>query len=178
MGLSRTGAALGFASAAAAGLMLALISQRGPQTMTATFDPPYPEFNAKGDPIQTVMDGRIPCRAAGCVKLKVTLVLYAKTQDRSPSSYWLGVIGASGDERVVSKGAWETRQGVEGYPEAAVYALDSGANQALQYFWRVNSDILLVLDEHMRPRAGDSAWGYMLSRFDAPYGPRTYTWTP
>jgi len=27
----------------------------------------------------------------------------------------------------------------------------------------------------MRPLPGNAAWGYMLSRYDAPYGPRTYT---
>ena len=37
--------------------------------------------------------------------------------------------------------------------------------------------ILLVLDEHMNPRVGNAAWGYMLSRYDAPYGPRTYIYS-
>lgn len=123
------------------------------------------------------MEGRVVCRAAGCEKLKVTLVLYERTQDRSPASYWLGIIGTSGNDRVISKGAWEMRKGVEGYPEAIVYALDSDAGVGLQYFWRVNDDILLVLDGDMKPQPGNSAWGYMLSRYDAPYGPRTYTWT-
>jgi hypothetical protein len=174
---SRPAIAVCLAAILAVGLTFALFGQRSSKTLTATFDPPYPEFNAKGDPIQSVMEGRVACQATGCDKLKVTLVLYAKAQDRSPSSYWLGIIGTSGNDRVVSQGAWEMRKGVEGYLEAAVYALDSDAGLGLQYFWRVNDDILLVLDERMRPRSGDSAWGYMLSRLEAPYGPRTYTWT-
>jgi hypothetical protein len=105
------------------------------------------------------------------------LVLYEKPEDQSLSSYWLGIVGTSGNDRVVTQGKWKTLQGVEGYPEATVYALDSDGSVGLRYFWRVNDNILLVLDERMRPRSGDGAWGYMLSRYEAPYGPRTYTWT-
>jgi len=56
-----------------------------------------------------------------------------------------------------------------------VYELDAGAPKDLQRHWRVSEDVLLPLDQSMRPLAGNAAWGYMLSRYDAPYGPRTYT---
>jgi len=46
----------------------------------------------------------------------------------------------------------------------------------LRYVWRVSDDVALPLDERMAPRPGNSGWGYMLSRYDAPYGPRTYTY--
>lgn len=86
------------------------------------------------------------------------------------------MIGTRGNDRIVTQGRWDIRQGVAGYPGARVVALDALADADLRYFWRVNDDIALVLDEGMKPRPGNSAWGYMLSRYHAPYGPRTYTW--
>ena len=56
-----------------------------------------------------------------------------------------------------------------------VYELDASAPDDLQRHWRVSEDVLLPLDPGMRPLPGDAAWGYMLSRDTAPYGPRTYT---
>ena len=100
-----------------------------------------------------------------------------QTQDeKKPASYWLGVIGTHGNDRIVTKGRWEIRHGVAGYPGASVVALDTEVDADLRYFWRVNDDIALLLDDRMNPRTGNAAWGYMLSRYDAPYGPRTYTY--
>jgi hypothetical protein len=106
--------------------------------------------------------------------LKVSLVLYANRATSAPSTYWLGVVGAAGDERVVSEGAWTIHRGVAGYAEAAAYELDAHAPANLKRFWRVSADVLLPLDETMTPMPGDAAWGYMLSRYTEPYGPRTY----
>src|SRR5690348_15540042 len=75
-----------------------------PHMVTATFDPPYPEADANGNPIQAVLEGRIPCTIAGCEKRKVALVLYETKDDKKPASYWLGVVGTRGDDRVVTKG--------------------------------------------------------------------------
>ncbi len=38
----------------------------------------------------------------------------------------------------------------------------------LRRHWRVSEDVLLPLDASMRPLVGNSAWGYMLSRYAAP----------
>jgi hypothetical protein len=158
------------------GLLTMTLTGRQPRLVTETFDPQYPQFNASGDPIYVVMEGRIPCEIVGCNMLKVALVLYQKSQDHRPSTYWLGVVGTRGNDRVVTEGNWEIKHGVEGYPEATVYALDSDAGVGLRNFWQVNESILLLLDEAMRPRSGNGAWGFMLSRNAAPYGPRRYTW--
>lgn len=82
-------------------------------------------------------------------------------------------VGA-GDDRKVVQGDWTIRKGVEDFPEAVVYQLDAKGPDDLQRFWRASADILLPLDESLRPKAGNSAWGYMLSRYAALYGPRTY----
>jgi hypothetical protein len=168
-----------FAAGAVCGaLALAALDHRRTGTVTATFAPPYPEFNASGDPSRAVMEGRVACPVAGCDKLKVYLVLYETVADKKPSTYWLGVVGTKGSERVVTQGTWQVKRGVVGYPDALVYALDADSGVGLHYFWRVNDNILLQLDEHMNPRAESGAWGHMLTRYNAQYGPRTYTWTP
>lgn len=163
-------------TAATLTVLLALLSACQERLVSETFDPPYPETNASGDPIRAVFEGRVPCSIANCEKLKVGLVLYESRKDKAPTTYWLGVIGVSGDDRIVTQGAWGIRRGVKGYPQAPVYALDQHADDGLRYFWRASDDILLVLDPDMNPKAGNAAWGYMLSRYDAPYGPRTYTY--
>jgi hypothetical protein len=158
-------------------IILLLINVHQPRRISATFDPPYPEANADGDSIRAVLEGRIPCGMADCARLKVQLVLYESRTEKIPTTYWLGLIGTNGNDRVVRQGTWSVRTGVEGYSEALVYALDDRADETLRYYWRVNDNILLVLDEHMSPRVGNAAWGYMLSRYDAPYGPRTYIYS-
>ena len=153
-------------------LALAACASREIQT---TFEPPFPERNAHGDPILASFVGRIPCTREGCDKLKVWLVLYHDAATHAPATYWLGVVpGPVGGERVVSTGSWTVRRGVAGYPEAQAYVLDEHAEGHPRHFWRVNDDILLVLDPDLHPKPGNGAWGYMLSRDAAPYGPRTY----
>lgn len=140
-----------------------------------TFDRPYPARNAAGDPIVAVFLGRIPCASHACEMRKVELVLYGREQGLVPTTYWLGQVGVgSGNDRVVEEGAWSGRRGVPDHPGALVYALDAPADRSLQYLWRVSDAVVLVLDQSMTPRPGNAAWGYMLSRDCAPYGPRTY----
>ena len=154
---------------------LSLIGCVHHEPVQTTFDPPYPERNSAGDPILAVFAGRIPCAVMGCEMRKVELVLYARDDAHVATTYWLGQIGVGmGNDRVVQQGTWAGRRGAQDYPDALVYALDKSAEPSLQYLWRVNDEVLLVLDQNMRPRAGNGAWGFMLSRNCAPYGPRPY----
>jgi hypothetical protein len=140
-----------------------------------SFDPPYPAANAQGDPIFAVYEGRTPCpdcQAAPMVKMM--LVLYHNPGTARPTTYWLGLVGTDGNNRTIYQGSWTERRGVAGYPDAVAYQLDSHSPSSRSAYWRVNDDILLVLDQAMTPKPGNSAWGYMLSRYAAPYGPRTY----
>jgi hypothetical protein len=171
---SKSASALAIAAIVALGAILLFLNAHRSRQVSITFDPPYPETNANGDPILTVLVGRIPCAVAACERLKVQLVLYESRKDRTPTTYWLGIVGTRGNERVVTQGTWDVRQGVEGYPDALVYVLDDHTNKDLRYLWRVNDHILLPLDQHMSPKVGNAAWGYMLSRDDTPYGPRTF----
>jgi hypothetical protein len=157
----------------AAGMFFALFKSGYFHQAAVTFEPPYPEVNANGDPILAVFEGRTPCAVANC-RLKVGLVLYQDRKAGSPTTYWLGILGTSGNDRIVTQGTWTIRHGVKEYPEAVVWELDSNTPADLRYYWRVNEDILLALDQSMSPKVGNAAWGYMLSRFAEPYGPRTY----
>jgi hypothetical protein len=141
-----------------------------------TFDPPYPEVNADGEPILAVFEGRIPGKAFDCEKLKLVIVLYQNRETKAASTYWLGYVGVGNgsNDRIVSQGVVTTRHGVQGYPEAVVYELDSATHPELRFYWRVNEDIVLPVDENMSPKVGNAAWGTMLSRYAEPYGPRTY----
>jgi hypothetical protein len=148
-----------------------------PQPATLTFDPPYPETNANGDPILAEFEGRIPSSSTDYEKLKVGLVLYQDRNAKTPTTYWLGIIGMAGNARVVTQGKWTIHRGVKDYPDATTYELDAAAPPDLRRYWRVSEDILLPLDENMSPKPGNAAWGYMLSRYAEPYGPRTYDMT-
>jgi hypothetical protein len=153
-------------------VLLGCVHQDPVQT---TFDPAYPERNSAGDPIVAVFQGRIPCAIQGCEMRKVELVFYGRDAGRTPTSYWLGQVGVGlGNESLVQQGAWTARRGLQEYPDGLVYELVSSADASLQYLWRVNDEIVLVLDQKLRPKAGNAAWGFMLSRDCAPYGPRTY----
>ena len=165
---------------AAAVVMLGIIGlaawwQRPEYRRPITFHPPYPQVDEAGASILAVFEGRIPFFVANCEKRKVGLVLYHDGATSAPSSYWLGVIGVGlSNEREVTQGTWTIRRGAEEYPEAVVYELDRKAPDDLRRYWRLTQDILLPLDQTMRPKPGNSAWGFMLSRHAAPYGPRTY----
>jgi hypothetical protein len=175
MQLGKTVCALAIVATLALGVVVWIATSHRPHLVTASFDPPYPETNGSGDPILAVLEGIIPCSVPNCKRLKVQLVLYEKKKESAPATYWLGVIGTHGNDRIVTQGSWEIRRGVVGYPDALVYALDLHADKDLRYFWRVNDDIMLPLDERMSPKPRNTG-GSMLSRYDAPYGPRTYTY--
>lgn len=154
-----------------------MLAACGAPPVQTTFAPAYPERNASGDTILANFEGRIPCARTGCDKLKVSLVLYQHPTTHAPTTYWLGVVpGVPGAVREVRTGIWRAVPGVAGHDGATAYVLDEGADEAVRYWWRVNEDILLALDGQMRPKAGNAAWGNMLSRDTHPYGPRTYVY--
>ena len=176
--ISRFGHALTAVALLVVGVAVGSLVPHTPRLRTATFDPPYPELNAAGEAILAVHEGRVPCSVPACEKLQVQLVLYGGTPSSPPTSYWLGLIGAEGNDRVVSSGKVRIGSGVAGYPEAVVYTLDLpfGTGLEFQSLWRVSDDILLPLDAQLRPKPGNGAWGTMLSRYTGTYGPRLYEW--
>jgi hypothetical protein len=173
MKLVKTACAFATVAILALGTAVWMLTSHRPHFVTIR--PTYPETNGSGDPILAVLEGIIPCSIPNCKRVKVQLVLYENKKDKAPATYWFGVIGTHGNDRIVTQGSWEIRRGVVGYPDWFVYALDLHTDKDFRYFWRVNDNILLPLDEGMSPKPGN-AGGSMLSRYDAPYGPRTYTY--
>jgi hypothetical protein len=152
--------------------LLGCISRAPVQT---TFDPAFPERNSAGDSIAAVFEGRIPCADQGCEMRKVELVLYGREAGSIATTYWLGQLKVGlGNDRLVHQGNWTARRGLPEYPNGTVYELDSGADPSLRHLWRVSDDVILVLDQSLRPLPGTAAWGRMLSRDCTPYGPRSY----
>ena len=149
MKLGKTACAFAAAATAALGTAGWMLTSHRPHLVTASFNPAYPEANGSGDPILAVLEGIIPCSIPHCKRIKVQLVLYENKKERTPTTYWLGVIGTHGNDRIVTEGNWEIRRGVVGYPDALVYALDLHTDKDLRYFWRVTDNILLPLDEHI-----------------------------
>src|SRR5262249_18343002 len=121
MRFSRT--AIGLAAAATIAIAgLAVWWHNGPaRPAPVTFEPPYPQVNAAGDPILAVFEGRIPCSSPPCERRKVGLVLYQHAATRSPSTYWLGLVGLTGNDRIVIQGTWTIHKGARDFPEAVVY---------------------------------------------------------
>lgn len=131
--------------------------------------PPYPSVNMNGDRIMAVFEGRTPC--VGCdqeEKVKIALVLYGDSQTNAPTTYWLGRVLVGNQEgagqRVETMGTLKMRRGVQSYPGAIVYELDTNSPEEFRLYWRLNEDILLPLDQNMVPKVGNASWGYMLSR--------------
>jgi hypothetical protein len=108
-------------------------------------------------PVQTTFDPAYPEHNGAGDSIDAVL------EGRNPTTYWLG-----------QQGAWTTRRGLQEYPNGMVYQPDASADPSLQYLGRVNDEVVLVLDQALRPKAGNAAWGFMLSRDCSPYGPRTY----
>lgn len=141
------------------------------------FARPYPERNAAGEPILAVFVGRVPCDTRACEMRKVELVLYGSEAGAGARTYWLGQVRVgAGNERDVAEGAWQPARGLREHPQALRYELDARADPSLRRMWRVSEDVMLVLDDALRPRPGNGAWGFMLSRDCAPYGPRDYAY--
>jgi hypothetical protein len=92
-------------------------------------------------------------------------------------TYWLGQLRVgAGSERDVAEGAWQPARGLHERPLALRYELDARADPSRRSMWRVSEDVMLVLDDELRPRPGNGAWGFMLSGDCAPYGPRDYSY--
>lgn len=159
------------------GTLVLLAACAVPPTVQTRFDRPYPERNAAGEPILAVFVGRVPCATRACEMRKVELVLYGSEGGAGARTYWLGQLRVgAGNERDVAEGAWQPARGLHEHPLALRYELDARADPSLRRMWRVSEDVMLVLDDELRPRPGNGAWGSMLSRDCAPYGPRDYSY--
>lgn len=134
----------------------------------APLEPWYALANENGDPLLGVFEGRIPCAIDNlkCTKVKVGLALYQNQETKIPTTYKLVrvYVSTGPGDRVENNGNWTVGHGIEEYPQAVVYELDSNTPEDFRSYWLVNETILLPLDQSMNPKVGNASWGYMLSR--------------
>ena len=141
---------------------------------------PSPEPSAAGaqvraahlpDTVLGVFEGRTPCsRLAAeftgfplqnCEKIKWELALHHNARSERPTTYEFK------GTRATRRGTWSIARGIPSDPRAVVYRLQYDPGKTLALL-RVDSNILLILDDDLKPMVGDASWSYTLSRTDKP----------
>lgn len=131
-------------------------------------------FAVPGGSIQYgTFDGRTPC--GDCQLVKIRLTLY-RLSDGTPTTYRLARLYVGrGNDRYITEGEWKSVS-AGGYP--VIYQLDANSPADLASFGEraprgaggvatflpVGEDILLLLDQNLKPRVGDGAFSFTLSR--------------
>jgi hypothetical protein len=160
----------------AATLLLILVlvfgfMQKNSHDAATEFGPWYPMQNENGDPAVADFENHIPCVTTGnqpikkCDRMKFGLVLYRDAKTKAPTTYIMSrvYVGVS-SERSVNKGAWEVTKGNGLDAQAVDYKLDANAPEEFRNFWAIGDDILFILNDDLKPRVGDAAYGYALNR--------------
>ncbi len=123
----------------------------------------YPETNANGDSVMGEFGSRVPC--ADCERLKFSLVIYEDAITKLPTTYLMGRVYVGRDEeRITNSGEIRIIYGTSLDPAHIVYELTSGAPPEFRWFWKVDENILFILDSTLSPRVGDAGYGYALNR--------------
>ncbi len=120
-----------------------------------------------------IFQGRTPC--GDCQLVKMSLTLY-RSPDGTPTTYRLArsFVG-KGNDRYLTEGEWKSVS-AGGHP--VIYQLDANSPAELASyrerappgvssvaaFLPIGGDILLLLDQNLRPRIGDGAFSFTLSR--------------
>jgi thioredoxin-related protein len=125
--------------------------------------PWYPEINSNGDSVLAVYESRIPC--PDCERLKLALVVYSNTQSNLPSTYRMALVYVGkNNDRLTNSGDMNVTKGTSLDSMHTVYQLTSGAPAEFRSFWKINEDLLFILDENLTPKVGDAGHGYVLNR--------------
>jgi hypothetical protein len=118
-----------------------------------------------------IFEGRTPC--GDCQLVKMSLTFY-RGSDGAPTGYKLArsFVGM-GNDRYITEGEWKSVSG-GGHP--VIYQLDAnspadlasysvqGPKDEVASFLPVGDDILLLLDQNLKPRVGNGAFSFTLSR--------------
>ncbi|MBL0911125.1 MAG: copper resistance protein NlpE N-terminal domain-containing protein [Bacteroidia bacterium] len=123
----------------------------------------YSETSENGDPILGVYESRIPCN--DCERLKFAIVIYGNSQTNVPVTYAMSriYVGKS-EDRVSNTGNVEIVQGTAIDTAHIVYRLTTGAPEEYRSFWKIDENLLFILDDDLSPRVGDAGYGYVLNR--------------
>ena len=110
-----------------------------------------------------VFEGRFPC--ADCERLKTSLTLLQDPTSNVPTTYERREVFVGRDNTVHdTRGAWRIRRGASTDADAIVLELDPDESESLVHYLKVDENILLLLDEQLRPRVGNASHSFTLSR--------------
>jgi NlpE N-terminal domain len=127
--------------------------------------PPWPPPEAIPEGTMVGMfEGKFPC-ADGCEKVKTALLLLQDPVSRAPTRYLQRQIGVGqGNSADDTTGVWRLRQGTKTDADATVCELQPDGGRPLIHYLKVDDNILLLLDEQLRPRVGNASYSFTLSR--------------
>jgi len=145
------------------GIILLVLCISCKKDQADSLSPWYPETNTNGDSIMGEFGSRIPC--ADCERLKFSLVIYEDAQTKLPTTYMMARVYVGRDEnRIINSGNMRIIRGTALDPSHLVYELTSGAPGEFTLFWKVDENILFILDPNRQPKVGDAGYGYALNR--------------
>ncbi len=121
---------------------------------------PFPPADIAEGSLMGIFEGKFPCDS--CVKIKTALVLLQDAATDSPTRYLLRQLFVS--EPIDTAGGWTITRGTADDPDAAVCELHPDDGGPPIRYQRVGRDILLLLDDALRPRVGNAAYSFTLSR--------------
>ena len=125
---------------------------------------------ASGPTVYGIFGGRTPCMGLvrvlrigltdGCQRLKWRVTLFQDADTRKPTTYRIeGTLHHPGRE-----GAWRIVRGTAADADAVVYQLDGTAAEGPMLLWKVDDNVLFVLDERKQPLVGTIDFSYTLNR--------------
>jgi NlpE N-terminal domain len=125
-------------------------------------EPPPDRTPPPGSQQLGVFEGKVPC--AECERTKVRLTLHHDAVSGAPTAYVLERIDVGhGNDRQIFRGTWATTVGSAADPNSTIVTL-SNEPAELTHFQQVGQTLLLVLDDTLEPRVGNSVHSFTLSK--------------
>ena len=124
-----------------------------------------------GATLFAVFEGRTPCQGiarelkkpvdAGCIKSKWRVTLYQDPATSAPTTY---KVEGSLFRESPREGTWRITKGIKSNPNEIVYQLDPTPSQPALLLWKLDENILLLLDQNREPLVGHADFSYTLNR--------------
>ena len=136
------------------------------ENMESNMPPWYSEINQNGDSVYGVFENKLPCFDEVFTKIKFALAIYKNAPTNLPTTYMMARVYVAKNEngRITNTGDISISKGIPSDLTVSVYNLTSGAPDEFRHFWKINNDLLLILDNDLQPRVGDASYGYVLNR--------------
>jgi hypothetical protein len=168
-----------------AGIVILLIIAGGYLLQTQVLKPA--SAAAPGERVLGVFEGITPCDPShpplpqipvdtACEQMLWKLTLYQDADTNNPTTYQLetsygmsrqGSTGLqNGGTALNLEGAWRIVRSIPANSEAVVYQLNPATPETAAYFYKVDDNLLHILDADKQLRVGNAGWSYTLNRTD------------